>query len=330
MDEHEVRTGSFDQPAAPVSRPTRSSRVPSALAAAAVVGVLAVAVGASALTAAAPAPARPAQVAPDASASADPSGKPERPKRDAAERGEKLGRFGRIEVTSVDGNRIGLKTEDGWTRTITITADTEITRGGEAATAADLQVGDTIVLRQRRNDDGTFTVTRIAVPSPRLGGVVTKVEGNTVTVTARRGESLTLTVDGATKYFLGRDAGTKADLKVGSRIAARGALGGGPGFRATEIRIAPPLITGRVTSVTGTTITVEQRDGTKITIHVAADTQFRVRGKGADAKIADVVVGAKIAATGSLRADGSMDATVVLAGKVRPARPAASPSAATG
>jgi hypothetical protein len=148
-----------------------------------------------------------------------------------------------VEITAIDGSDLSLETVDGWTRTISVTSETEITRGGDTIEAGDLAVGDTIRFRQQHNDDGTFTITRIDVVLPHVAGTVT--------------------------------------------------------------------------ATSESTITVLQRDGTSATVHVDASTSFRVEGTGGSADLDDVAVGMKIVATGEQNADGSLDASRVLAGTGR-------------
>lgn len=153
-------------------------------------------------------------------------------------------RLGGVEITAIDGSELALETVDGWTRTITVTRDTEITKSGDTIQVEDLAVGDEIRFHQERNDDGTFTITRIAVVEPHVAGTVTG----------------------------------KSD----------------------------------------STITVEQRDGTSVTVHVDASTSFRVEGASGAADIDDVESGMVIVASGELNADGSLNASRVLAGTERP------------
>ena len=69
---------------------------------------------------------------------------------------------------------------------------------------------------------------------------------------------------------------------------------------------------GKVTAVDGNTITVTQPGGTTATIHVNGDTKYRVAG--AAGALSDVKVGSVIAAEGTQRADGSLDAAIVRTG----------------
>jgi hypothetical protein len=131
--------------------------------------------------------------------------------------------FGAITITAIDGSDLTLKTADGWTRTITVTADTTITRAGTAITLADLKVGDEIRFAQTRNADGTYTVTKIQQVIPSVAGQVTAVDGSTITVKRLDGTTETIHVDASTTYTVaGVTTPTLADIKVGAFIVAQG------------------------------------------------------------------------------------------------------------
>ena len=135
-----------------------------------------------------------------------------------------FGRFGArdITITAINGSDLSLKTDDGWTRTISVTSTTTITKGGATITVSDLAVGDQIAFAQDRATDGTYTVTAIKVILPTTGGQVTAIDGNTITVTQPGGTTATIHVDGNTKYQVNGAAGALSDIKVGSFIVAEG------------------------------------------------------------------------------------------------------------
>ena len=135
-----------------------------------------------------------------------------------------FGRFGfrDITITAINGSDLSLQTEDGWTRTITVTGTTTITKGGATITVGDLAVGDQIAFAQDRADDGTYSVTAIKVILPTTVGEVTAIDGNTITVTQPGGTSATIHVDGDTTYQVNGADGALSDIKVGSFIAAEG------------------------------------------------------------------------------------------------------------
>src|SRR5262245_31843375 len=57
---------------------------------------------------------------------------------------------GGITITSISGNSISLKTEDGWTRTITVDSGTTYSKAGATIALGDLAVGDQIGFRQTK------------------------------------------------------------------------------------------------------------------------------------------------------------------------------------
>jgi hypothetical protein len=66
-----------------------------------------------------------------------------------------------------------------------------------------------------------------------------------------------------------------------------------------------------VTAISGSTISVEQRDGTEATIKVSSSTTYTVSGD--EATLADVEVGMFLVAEGTENSDGSLTATEVRA-----------------
>jgi hypothetical protein len=170
-----------------------------------------------------------ASVAPGSSAAPDASTAPGTTKTNGDRHGfgdfaQGFGRFGfrDITITAINGSDLSLRTDDGWTRTITVASTTTITKGGATITVGDLAVGDQIVFGQERAADGTYSVTAIKVVLPTTVGEVTAIDGDTITVTQPGGTTATIHVDGDTTYTVNGAAGTLSDLKVGSFIAAEG------------------------------------------------------------------------------------------------------------
>ena len=214
--------------------------------------------------------------------------------------------FGGVTIAAIDGSKLSLKTVDGWTRTIVVTADTTITKGGQAIKVGDLDVGDTIQFRQKRNDDGTFSIVAIVVPTPKAAGEVTALTSSSMTLKGRGDKTQTITLNGSTIYTLGKAKGARSDLAVGSRVVVEGTVSGTT-FTALTVHIALSNASGEVTAKTANTITLKRRDGKTTVVHVSSDTTFKVRGKDA-ATLADIAVGDRVEAQGTRRADGSIDA----------------------
>lgn len=128
-----------------------------------------------------------------------------------------------VTISAMDGSNVTLATDDGWTRTITVTDATTITRAGATITLADLKVGDEVRFRQTRNDDGSYTVTAIAVILPSVAGRVTATTGDTITVQLRSGTTTTVHVGSSTTYRVrGTASATLSDISVGMLIVAQG------------------------------------------------------------------------------------------------------------
>ena len=198
-------------PGAPASFHGRTPGRGAAIRAGLVVGcALVVAVGTAVVMGASPAPNGSSSGAQPSAAAGDPStGRPERDHAGIGKADRLGGRgFGRITITAISGSSVSLATEDGWTRTITVTADTAITKGGAKAALTDLKVGDTVRIGQKRNDDGTWTVTALAAVLPQTAGTVTAVGADTITITGRDGAAQTIHTTGATTYQRGKANGS--------------------------------------------------------------------------------------------------------------------------
>jgi len=216
-----------------------------------------------------------------------------------------------ITITKIDGSKLSLQTTDGWTRTIDATGAT-ITKSGKTIAVTDLKVGDQINFREGRQADGTYKITTITVVLPTASGTVTAVGAGSVTITQFDGSSKALTLTGSTTYSEAGAAVTKRALVVGVRISAQGMVDSAGNFTATAVTIAPSSVNGTVASKTATTIVVTTTGGKTVTVNVSSTTKYSVRGV-ASPTLANVAVGDRISASGTLNSDGSLSATVVQA-----------------
>ena len=144
--------------------------------------------------------------------------------------------LGRITISAISGSDLSLRTDDGWTRTITITPDTTITRGGAAATAADLKVGDAIRFRQTKNADGSFTIRAIDVVLPRTVGTIQSVGTSAITITDRDGASVTVHLGPGTTFRVrGVENATVASLAKGMVVLVVGERRSDGSLEATSV-----------------------------------------------------------------------------------------------
>jgi Domain of unknown function (DUF5666) len=232
-----------------------------------------------------------------------------------------LGRFGRrgfgeISITAISGNDVTLGTPDGWRRTITITSSVDLTKGGQDIEVAALKVGDQVRFRQVRNDDGTYTVTAVAVVVPTIQGTASAITSTGFKVTTRDGSVWTVAVDGSTTYSYGQGGGSLTDVKDGQAVRVQGTVTADNQMTALNVRVAGDRAVGTVTAKTADTITIKRRDGSSLTIHVDAETTYRVAGIQ-NADLGDVAVDMAIGVSGRARADGSIDADAIAAGNLR-------------
>ena len=144
---------------------------------------------------------------------------------------------GAIEITAISGSSLTLETVDGWTRTITITDATELSKDGEEIALSDLEVGDRVRFRQTVADDGSYTVTALGVVLPSVIGQVTAVDGDSMTLTQPDGTSVTVNVDDATEFTVGGETGQSlSDVEVGMVVAASGEQNDDGSLDASRVR----------------------------------------------------------------------------------------------
>jgi hypothetical protein len=214
-----------------------------------------------------------------------------------------------ITITAIDGTKLALRTDNGWTRTIDAAGAT-VTRDGATVAVSTLKVGDQVVFRETRNADGTYTITAIMVIQPAVAGTVASVSGDTVTVTQRDGATSKVVLTGSTTYQLAGQAATKDAVVAGARIVARGALASDGTLTASSVDVAPATAAGTVKEKGTSSLTLTTRDGSSVTIKVSSSTTYQVGGVTTPT-LADVKVGDIVMAAGSRNADGSLSASVV-------------------
>jgi hypothetical protein len=153
--------------------------------------------------------------------------------------------MGGITITAISGNSISLKTDDGWTRTITVDSGTTYAKSGATIALGDLKVGDQVGFRETKETDGSYTIDSIQVVLPHLGGQVTAVNGSSITVTGRDGTTGTIQVSGSTTYTVNGNGASLADVKVGMFLMAEGTLNTDGSLAATNVHAGDQGFGGR-------------------------------------------------------------------------------------
>ena len=146
-----------------------------------------------------------------------------------------------------------------------------------------------------------------------FGGItITAISGSSISLATADGWTRTITVDSGTTYARSGATVTLADLEVGDQVGFHQTKETDGSFTIDSVAVIPPHLGGEVTAVSGSTITVKQRDGTTGTITVNGSTTYNVAG--ATAGLADIKVGMFLVAEGTENSDGSLTAAVVRAG----------------
>lgn len=147
-----------------------------------------------------------------------------------------------------------------------------------------------------------------------MGGItITAISGSKLSLETADGWTRTITVDAGTTYSRSGDTIALGDLAVGDEIAFRQTREDDGSWTIDAIAVILPHVAGEVTAVSGSTITLQRRDGTSVTITVNAETEYQVNGDNAE--LADIEVGMFLVARGTENADGSLTATDVRAGE---------------
>jgi hypothetical protein len=147
---------------------------------------------------------------------------------------------------------------------------------------------------------------------PGMGGItISAISGSSISLKTADGWTRTISVDSGTTYSKGGTTIALADLKVGDEIGFRETKESDGSYTIDSIAVILPHAGGEVTAVTGSTITVKDRDGTSVTIKVTGSTTYDVAGS--TAKLSDIKVGMFLVAEGTQNSDGSLTATAVRA-----------------
>ncbi|MFC1975845.1 DUF5666 domain-containing protein [Chloroflexota bacterium] len=236
---------------------------------------------------------------------------------------ERPGRGGglRGEVTAVGDDSLTVATRNGKSVTVNVTDETRIQKldSGQGS-LSDIEVGNMVGVRGQKNDNGSVQA-RIIVVLPgdlkdmdRVKGKVTAIEGEVIVVENRQG-SQRITTNADTKFRIGREEGSLADIEVDHLVLALGEKQD-DGFvakvviAATKDQVRHHTLHGKVLSVDVDegVLTVEtqgDKEGTW-TINTTGQTKYRVHGIE-NPTLADVSVGAHVIVVG--KADEDSDNT---------------------
>jgi hypothetical protein len=132
-------------------------------------------------------------------------------------------------------------------------------------------------------------------------------------VTNNTATTKTVTVDSSTTYSAAGQSVQMSAIAVGSRVDVEGVLSSdNTSLTALQINIQMPEYRGQVTAVNGSTITLQDRNGT-LTIEVNSSTKY-LNGTTA-ANLSDVKTGVNLEAEGQVDSSGKMTASLIQLGQ---------------
>jgi hypothetical protein len=149
-----------------------------------------------------------------------------------------------------------------------------------------------------------------------LEGTVTAISGSSYTIQDTRAQTttettVTLTETVKVRYLITDTAASLSDIVVGSNVQVRGRPGDNNTTSVEEVIILPAgkKVDGRVSAISGDTITIKSRGDTSYSIVTSSSTQFL---KGTTSiSLSDVTTDTQVTAYGSL-SDSTLTATVVI------------------
>jgi hypothetical protein len=168
---------------------------------------------------------------------------------------------------------------------------------------------------------GTAPPARPAPSQYDAEGTITALSSSSLTLKTDAGTSQTYALTSSTTYRAGPEHTLKlTDLANGDRVHVRGAAATGGGRSALAVDRHPAHLDGTVTAVSGSTLTLIDRDGFRRVAHTTSSTTYT--DGTAKATSSAVKVGEHLRAEGSVDADGTaLDATTVAVNPPRPMGP---------
>ena len=247
-------------------------------------------------------------------------------------------------VTAINGttitmtSRVNGPNQSDTTTTYTVDASSAtITKNGETSSVSAIAVNDNIVV------EGTTNGTTITAKTIKIGmgqmidkdatkGTVTAIGGNTITMTGKTGgqptkntdtaqTTTTYTID-ASKATITEDgtSSTLSAIVVGDIIMVKGTTTG-TSIAATSIAIqnnqgqqqtpsdsGEPVVTGTITAINGTTITVKNTNNIVYTIDASS---AKITKKNKESTISSVAVGDNIIVQGTFNGTTVTATTIV-------------------
>jgi len=212
-----------------------------------------------------------------------------------------------LRVTAVSGDTINAVTRADQPVTITVGTATTFKEPGKTASLSDVQPGELILVQGTRTAPRAIQAKVVRILFARMAGVVTAVNGSSLTVTGVGGAQRTVQIAATTAITRAGVAATAGDITPNTAILAAGTLNADSSLTAARIVIRAAHVAGKVTTVSGATITIQGAYGTTYNVTTSSGTVYATRQGRAlsPATAGDVTVGRRIVAYGTRSADGA-------------------------
>ena len=233
-------------------------------------------------------------------------------------------------ITGFSATTITVETEFGASVTVTTNSSTTYSEGGKKVDRSALATGEEVMFlpaaRPATSSPSSSTVvSAVVIVLPHVSGKVLSVtpggNGSVVVVTQEDGLNVTVNTSPATTYEEAGQPAPSSDLQAGDVVSVTGTLSSDhTQIDATTVQIILPSVSGRVTDVSGTTITITVFNGTSETVTTDSGTVFR--DKTGTTTIASVAKGDFVQAFGTPGSGNSFAAVTVYVGPLTSAAPA--------
>jgi hypothetical protein len=157
----------------------------------------------------------------------------------------------------------------------------------------------------------TPTASAVAIIVPSLAGQVVSKSGSTIVVKDVQGFERTIDITTATTYSEAGTSVSPSAVTENADVVAFGSVASdNTDLEATSVDIVGPAAGGKVTKVSGTTITVSPpQGGSALTITTTSSTLFR--NDAAASSLSAIKVGDVLMAIGARASNGTLAATAI-------------------
>jgi hypothetical protein len=224
-------------------------------------------------------------------------------------------------ITGLSATTITVDTPFGGSLTVTTNASTTYSESGKKIARSALASGEQVMFLRApavgSNSSSTgpsSPVETVVIVLPHVSGKVMSVNGSVVVVAQQDGLNVTVKTSSSTTYQQGGQSAPASDLQAGTEVFVTGTLSSDHDqIDATTIEIVLPSVAGRVTGVSGTTITITTFGGTTETVTTGSSTAFT--DSSGKTTIASVARGDFLLASGRPGSNNSFAAVSVRVGQ---------------